>query len=253
MSDAMVRDRDGRPFLLLATRAENEAADQEYEAFLRCGGLVPRRLHRRRLERDPLGEIDLDRYAGIMLGGSPFTVSDPPDTKSPVQRRVEAELRELVAAVVRQDFPFLGACYGIGVIGSVIGAVIDRTHPEPVGPTTITLTDAGRVDPLLCVLPREFDAFVGHKEAATELPAGIERLATSTGCPIQAFRVGANVYATQFHPELDAQGMSIRIDAYKHHGYFDPVEAEALKEVARSGNVVHPGALVRRFVQLYED
>lgn len=246
-------DADGRPFLLLATRAEDEPADQEYAAFLRYGGLEPHRLHRRRLEREPLGEFDLDEYAGIILGGSPFTVSDPPGEKSPVQRRVEAELGDLVAAVVRQDFPFLGACYGIGVIGSQIGAVIDRTHPEPVGPTTVTLTDAGRVDPLLCVLPPRFDAFVGHKEAVSELPDGVERLATSGTCPVQAFRVGANVYATQFHPELDAQGMSTRIDAYKHHGYFEPAEAESLKEVARSGNVVHPGALVRRFVQLYED
>ncbi|WP_280219601.1 glutamine amidotransferase [Nocardia neocaledoniensis] len=253
MTDASPRDHGGRPFLLLATRAEDEAADQEYSAFLRYGGLNSHRLHRHRLERDPLDDLDLDDYAGIILGGSPFTISDPPEAKSPAQRRVEAELGDLVAAVVRQDFPFLGACFGIGVIGSLIGAVIDRTHPEPVGPTTITLTESGRVDPLLCVLPPEFDAFVGHKEAATELPPEAERLAFSSGCPIQAFRVGANVYATQFHPELDAHGMSTRIDAYKHHGYFDPGEAETLKEVARSGNVVHPGALVRRFVQLYED
>ncbi|MFI5498079.1 glutamine amidotransferase [Nocardia asteroides] len=253
MSDVRAHDHGGRPFLLLATRAEDEAADQEYGAFLRYGGLAPRRLRRHRLERAPLGDLDLDDYAGIILGGSPFTVSDPPDKKSAVQRRVETELHDLVAAVVRQDFPFLGACYGIGVLGALIGAVIDRTHPEPVGPTTIALTDAGRVDPLLCVLPPEFDAFVGHKEAATDLPAEAELLATSAGCPIQAFRVGANVYATQFHPELDAHGMSIRIDAYKHHAYFEPEEAETLKERARTGNVVHPGALVRRFVQLYED
>ncbi|MFC4127320.1 glutamine amidotransferase [Nocardia rhizosphaerae] len=246
-------ERGGRPFLLLATRAEDEAADQEYAAFLRYGGLTPHRLHRHRMERTPLGELELDDYAGIILGGSPFTVSDPPSSKTAVQQRVEAELHDLVAAAVRQDFPFLGACYGIGVVGSLIGAVIDSTHAEPVGPTTVTLTDAGRIDPLLCVLPPEFDAFVGHKESVTELPADVERLATSQTCPVQAFRVGANVYATQFHPELDAQGMSIRIEAYKHHGYFEPGEAETLKQVARSGNVVHPGALVRRFVQLYED
>ena len=39
-----------KPFLLLATRSEDEAADDEYAGFLAAGGLLPEQLHRVRLE-----------------------------------------------------------------------------------------------------------------------------------------------------------------------------------------------------------
>ena len=240
-----------KPFLLLATRDEPEAADQEYDAFLRFGGLSESELLRHRLEREPLGEIRLDDYSGIILGGSPFTVTDPAETKSTTQHRAETELAGLVDEVIARDFPFLGACYGIGVIGPRCGALVDRTHPEPVGPTYVTLTPAGRDDPLLGVLPDSFQAFVGHKEAVATLPDHVVSLATSAACPVQAFRVGHNVYATQFHPELDVPGILIRIEAYKHHGYFAADQVEALKHAAQESDVRHPSAVVRRFVELY--
>ena len=44
--------------------------------------------------------------------------------------------------------------------------------------------------------------------------------------------MGANVYATQFHPELDAVGVSTRVDVYKHAGYFHPSEADEIKALA---------------------
>jgi GMP synthase (glutamine-hydrolysing) len=240
-----------KPFLLLATRAEDLAADDEYAEFLSCGGLDERDLERRRIERDPLGEVDLDRYSGLILGGSPYTITEPESEKSSAQVRVEAELLRLLDDVVARDFPFLGACYGIGIIGRYVGAVIDRTYPEPVGATTLRLTPDGRADPLFGVLPDVFEAFVGHKEAISKLPDHAVHLASSDACPVQAFRIGANVYATQFHPELDVPGIQTRIDIYQDYGYFDPAEAQGLKDAAAMSNVVHPPELVRRFVELH--
>jgi GMP synthase (glutamine-hydrolysing) len=240
-----------KPFLLLATRAEDLAADDEYAEFLRCGGLDERELERRRVERDPLGEVDLDRYSGIILGGSPYTISDPQQEKSSAQVRVEAELTLLLDEVMDRDFPFLGACYGIGLIGRYVGAVVDRTYPEPVGAATLRLTEAGRADPLFSVLPDVFEAFLGHKEAITKLPDHAVHLASSAACPVQAFRARTNIYATQFHPELDIPGIQTRIDIYKDYGYFAPTEAQGLKDAAAQSNVVHPPALAHRFVELY--
>lgn len=240
-----------KPFLLLATRAEDMAADDEYAAFLRFGGLDERDLERRRVERDPLGEVDLDRYSGIILGGSPYTISDPEREKSAAQVRAEAELSQLLDEVMDRDYPFLGACYGIGLIGRYIGAVVDRTYPEPVGAATLRLTEAGRADPLFSVLPDVFEAFLGHKEAITKLPDHAIHLASSEACPVQAFRVRTNIYATQFHPELDIPGIQTRIDIYKDYGYFAPTEAQGLKDAAAQSSVVHPPALARRFVELY--
>ncbi|MFL6090983.1 MAG: glutamine amidotransferase [Aeromicrobium sp.] len=242
-----------RPFLLLATRAEDVAADEEYEAFLQFGRLDEPQLERRRLEQAPLGTVDLDRYSGVILGGSPFTTSD--DDKSDVQLRVEGELLELTNRALETDFPFLGACFGIGIIGAAVGGIVDNEYGEDVSAPTITLTDEGRADPLFSVMPEEFTAFVGHKEAVHSLPPEAVLLATSELCPVQAFRVGQNVYATQFHPELDVPGIHTRIDAYKDHGYFPPEEADDLKAMAAASGVRPDilARLVKRFVELYGD
>ncbi|MGA8209575.1 MAG: glutamine amidotransferase [Nocardioidaceae bacterium] len=240
-----------RPFLLLATRAEDAAADNEYEAFLAFTGLGESLLRRVRLEQRSLGDLDPDDWSGIVLGGGPFNASDPDARKSPVQRRVERELSGLLDVVVARDLPFLGACYGIGVLGTHQGGVVDRTYAEPIGRVPVTLTAEGRADPLLADLPATFEAFVGHKEAVHDLPRHAVRLASSPACPVQMFRVGRNVYATQFHPELDIHGLCTRIDVYKHHGYFAPAEADSLKAMARAGHVHQPPKLLARFVQRY--
>ncbi|MEW5809970.1 MAG: glutamine amidotransferase [Actinomycetota bacterium] len=241
----------GAPFLLLSIRGEDAAAADEYAAVMRFAGLDEQSLRRIGLTRQRLGDVALPDWSGIILGGGPFTVSDAAATKSPVQHRVERELADLVAAVVAADFPFLGCCYGIGILGAAVGARIDRSHSEPVGPITVELTAAGRADPLFAGLPDTFDAFGGHKEAASVLPDHVARLASSPACPVQAFRVGANVYATQFHPELDADGLCTRIDAYKNDGYFAPETANALKDAARRRTVVHPMTILRTFAERY--
>jgi GMP synthase (glutamine-hydrolysing) len=240
-----------KPFLFLGTRAEDAAADSEYAAVLRCARLDERDVRRVRLERDVLGDVDLDDWSGVILGGGPYNASDPDDTKSAVQHRVEAELRDLAERVIDTDFPFLGACYGVGVLGGRRGGLVDRTYGEPISAVTITLTDAGRADRLLGEMPPTFDAFLGHKEAVTRLPDGAVLLASSAACPVQAFRLGAHVYATQFHPELDIEGICLRIDTYGGYGYFEPGEAAGLKAMARASHVEHPTRLLEKFVELY--
>jgi len=240
-----------KPFLLLGTRDEDAAADNEYAAFLAFTGLDRSALRRVRMERGPLGPLDLDDWSGILLGGGPFNASDPAAAKSPVQRRVEAELGVLLDEVVTRDFPFLGACYGIGVVGTHQGGTVDRRYAEPISRVEVTLTPAGRQDPLLVDLPERFEAFVGHKEAIAVLPPGAVHLASSPACPVQAFRMGRHVYATQFHPELDIEGLCTRIEVYKHAGYFEPDQVATLQAMARTGQVVAPPRILTRFVRRY--
>jgi len=240
-----------KPFLLLATRAEDQAADEEYAALLAYGGLTPSQLRRHRLERDPLPQLDLDEWSGIIVGGGPFNVSDPESSKSPEQRRAEAELDALLDRVIADDFPFLGCCYGIGIIGRRHGGVVDRTYSEPISAPRIMLTAAGAEDPLFGLLPAEFDAFVGHKEAVSVVPRDAVMLAGSITCPVQALRVGQHVYATQFHPELDVDGLCTRVEVYRDHGYFPPDEADSIKAMARAAVVTEPPRLVKAFVEAF--
>lgn len=240
-----------RPFLLLSTRPEDVAADDEYAGFLRATGLEERELRRIRVEAGPLPELDLDAHAGILLGGSPFNASDPADAKSAVQRRVEHDLARLLDRVVGRDVPFLGACYGIGTLGTHQGGVVDRTYGEPISAVRVALTEDGRADPLLAGLPGEFDAFVGHKEACRVLPPSAVLLAGSAGCPVQMFRVGRNAYATQFHPELDVAGLVTRIHVYRDAGYFPPSELDALVARVTPAVVTEPARILAAFVARY--
>jgi GMP synthase (glutamine-hydrolysing) len=247
----MSTDVGHAPFLLLSIRAEDAAADDEYAAMMRFARVDTNGMHRIRLTHRPLGDIDLADWSGIILGGGPYNVSDAPEVKSETQRRVESELLPLIDRIVGEDFPFLGCCYGVGTLGAVVGATVDRTYPEPVGALTVTLTEDGRRDPLFAELPDVFDAYGGHKEGASALPTGLTALAYSADCPIQAFRVGDNVYATQFHPELDADGICTRIDVYKDYGYFAPETAESLKAAALERSIEHPPSILRRFAERY--
>jgi GMP synthase (glutamine-hydrolysing) len=239
------------PFLLLASRAEDAAADDEYAAYLRYGGLEERQLRRVRLEAAPLPDLDLADYSGVIVGGSPFTSSDPPEQKTAVQYRVERELSGLLDELVARDFPFLGACYGVGTLGTHQGAVIDRTYGEPLGGVEIELTEAGLEDPVLKGMPGSFTAFTGHKEACTALPPHAVLLARSAACPVHMFRIRTNLYATQFHPELDVDGLITRIDIYRNAGYFPPESAEDLMENARQFTVTDPMKVLRNFVDRY--
>ena len=178
-----------KPFLFLATRSDGEPADAEYEAFLKRTGLDESTLVRLRLESQSLPQVDLDDWSGILVGGSPFNASTPPEKKSATQKRVEAELSGLLDRVVDADFPFFGACYGVGTLACHQGAVVDSTYGEAVTAPDVTLTEAGLADPICAGLPRVFQAFVAHKEAVTELPPHAVVLGTGQACPVQIFRI----------------------------------------------------------------
>ncbi|AEE46807.1 glutamine amidotransferase [Cellulomonas fimi] len=240
-----------KPFVLLASRAQDAAADAEYAAMLSYGGLRPHELRRVRLEAEPMPDLDLDALSGVLVGGSPFDASTPADEKSAVQVRVEKEMAALLDELVERDAPFLGACYGVGTLGVHQGGVIDRVHAEPISAVRVTLTPQGRADPLLADVPDAFDAFVGHKEACRVLPPTATLLASSPTCPVQMFRVRRHLYATQFHPELDVDGISTRIRVYREYGYFPPAEADAVLARVRHADVWAPPRILAAFVRRY--
>jgi GMP synthase (glutamine-hydrolysing) len=177
-------------------------------------------------------------------------VAAPEAHKHPVQRRVEADLARLAEAALERDHPLLFTCYGIGVLTRVLGGVVGTEHGEEAAAVEIRLTPDGVADPLVGALPARFDALVGHKEATERLPADAVLLASSAACPVQVYRVGRRVYATQFHPEVSTHDFVARAQVYRHHGYFPASELRAVSERLAAASVTEPQRMLRRFVEL---
>lgn len=241
-------------FLILQLRPETDASDAEYASILDKTGLTPEQTHRIRLDSEDLpAGLDVSDYAGVIVGGGPGCVSDDPHTKSALDAKIEGAVMGLMPQITAQDYPFMGCCYGLGVLAAHLGGDVSKARfGEPVGPSSCRLTEDGATDPLTAGLTPEFEAFVGHKEAVQTLPEGCVHLVASNPCPFQMIRWGRNVYATQFHPEADAKDFEQRINIYKHHGYFPPEDAQILIDICNAADVTQPGEILRRFVQRYK-
>lgn len=241
-----------RPILILQLRPEDATSDSEYASFLKYGGLQPDDTRRLRIEQHGIpAELQLEDYSAIIVGGSPFDISTPEHKKSTIQKKIESDFNRLLNQVVTRDFPFLGACSGNGLLGNYLGTQVSTRYREAIGCVTLTITAAGRQDKLLAGFPPQIDVLLGHKEAVETTPAGATLLMTGSACPVQMFRVGANVYATQFHPEGDAKGFLLRIDTYRNHGYFEPQEAAELKKNVCVRSTPYAQQILRRFVSSY--
>ncbi len=241
-----------RPILILQLRPEDATSDSEYGRFLRYGGLRAEDTRRNRIEELGIPEdLDPDDYCAIIVGGSPFDISTPENKKSKIQKKIEADFNRLLKHVVARDMPFLGACSGNGLLGNYLGTPISNKYREPVSCVTLNITEDGKQDPLLAGFPEQIDVLLGHKEAVDTTPDGAVLLMTGSACPVQMFRVGTNVYATQFHPEADADEFALRIDIYRNHGYFKPHEADELKKQTSQKPTPYAHKILRRFVEKY--
>jgi len=244
--------KKSKPFLILQLRPEDDASDNEFASILEYGGLEEKDVRRIRIEKSGIPEtLLLDQYCAVIVGGSPFDISTPRDEKPPIQKKIEHDFARLFDEIIKVDFPFLGICSGNGLIGSYLGTSVSTLYGEPVGCVTLDITDEGRKDPLLSGFPNQIAVLLGHKEACDELPKGARLLMTGATCPVQMFRVGNNVYATQFHPEGDSDGFALRIRVYSHHGYFQPHEAEYLIETVSQIQTPYAQKILGRFVSRY--
>ena len=243
-----------KPFLVLQLRPESEVSDSEFDAILRQGRLTPNDAHRVRLDQTPdISGLDLENYSGVIVGGGPGCVSDPDETKDPLEKAMEDAVMGLMPEITQKDFPYLGCCYGIGILGHFVGGTVNKNnYSEPVGAVDCSLTKEGKIDPLLLGVTNDFRAFVGHKEAVQALPPGCTHLVESVPCPFQMIRYRQNVYATQFHPEADPAEFELRIQIYKNKGYFPPEDAEHLTNLVRAENIDMPEKVLRNFVARYK-
>lgn len=240
------------PLLYVCVRPQLGAAAAEYESFRTAMHLGEAELAHHDLVREPLPADAFERYGAFLVGGSPFNVADPESTKTDAQRRLEADLARIAERTAGADGPAaLFTCYGIGVATRTLGGRVSRAFPEDTGPVAIRLAPAAAADPVFGGLADRFTALTAHKEGTESLPPGAVLLAMNDGCPVQAYRVGDRLYATQFHPEPTTKAFTERMAVYRDDGYF---ESHAYDEVAGrvlAASVTEPVRLLRAFAERF--
>jgi GMP synthase (glutamine-hydrolysing) len=156
------------------------------------------------------GLPDVGNLAGLVVMGGPMGVSD-----TQMYPWLADEI-ELVGAALARGLPVLGVCLGAQLLAAACGARVYRGPAAEIGPGTVTLSAAGRADPVLGAAGGEELPVVHWHGETFDLPEGATRLAASGLYPNQAFRAGASApaggggeapaaaYGLQFHIELDA-------------------------------------------------
>lgn len=233
--------------LYVCVRPEIGAADAEHASFRRA--LDVDVVDRIDLLQEPLDPSRLRGYRGVVVGGSPFNVTD--DTKSAVQLRVEANLEALARAAIASEIAVFFTCFSIGVVTRMLGGRVVTDMPESAMATVIDTTVEGVEDPVFGPSGPSLTVFTAHKESASSTPPGAVLLATNQACPVQAYRVGTHLYAAQFHPEPTPRDFADRMTFYRTTGYFDPDEFDRVQGQVLAASVTEGAALLRRFAETF--
>lgn len=230
--------------LYICVRPEQGAADAEHRSFRRALGVST--LDRWDLLDRPLEGSIADRYDGVVIGGSPFNVVV--EERGDLQRRVEEDLEQVARDAVDGPLSAMFTCYGIGVVTRMLGGTVGTAVPESTRATSIRITEAAANDPILGPSAPAMSVLTAHKEGSIEPPPGAVLLATNDDCPVQAYRVGDRLYATQFHPEVTPQDFVDRMAYYRTTGYFDPREYDLTAQRVLAASATGTD-LLRRFAE----
>lgn len=108
---------------------------------------------------------------------------------------------DIIKAACAQNKIVLGICLGAQLLCEAFEMNTQASPSKEFGYFPVTLTEAGRADPLFADFPETFSVMHWHNDMP-ELPEGAVLLAGSQGCPNQAIRFADRVYGLQFHMEF---------------------------------------------------
>lgn len=169
--------------------------------FCESPGAYNEELDRRGVERQVV-ELDIGdslpdwrEFDGIIAMGGPMSVNDEAEHPWLVDEK------RWVAEAVRAGKPFFGACLGVQLLASALGAPVYPLAQAEVGLLPVIRTQEGVVDAVIGGLADPLVTLQWHGDTF-DLPEGGVLLASSPAAPNQAFRYGDAAYGIQFHLEV---------------------------------------------------
>jgi GMP synthase (glutamine-hydrolysing) len=135
----------------------------------------------------PAARLAADGVIGIILSGGPSSVFQK---KAPIPD----------PAIFELGVPVLGICYGIQLMGRLLGGRVARSDHREYGHGVLTIRKPGR---LFARLPGSLRVWNSHGDRLTKLPPGFKAIGTTENSPFAAIEdAGRNLFGIQFHPEV---------------------------------------------------
>jgi GMP synthase-like glutamine amidotransferase len=175
----------------------------------------------------------LEAYDALWVMGGPMDVWE--EAEHPWLVAEKAAIRE---AVRDRGMPFLGFCLGHQLLAEALGGTVGPMIEPEVGFMEVELTAGGHRDPLFRGSESVLTCLQWHGAEVKTLPPGAEVLASSSRCPVQAFRAGGRAWGIQYHVEITA-------DTVPEWGCV-PVYAESLERAIGEGALEQLGAAAQR-------
>jgi GMP synthase (glutamine-hydrolysing) len=232
-----------RVLLLQVGHTFEEIAQErgDYDSWFREGlGLSERELAVVRVYAGAPIPASFD-YDGVVVTGSWSMVTD----REPWSEACAEYLRQ--AVLLKR--PVLGVCYGHQLLAHALGGLVGyNPNGRNAGSTEVELTPEAASDPLLGAFASPMVVQVSHSQSVLQLPAEAVLLGRCKRDPNAVFRIGANAWGVQFHPEFSAE-VSRRYIQMRHA----TILAEGLDPDALIANVKdspHGRELLARFREL---
>jgi GMP synthase (glutamine-hydrolysing) len=137
----------------------------------------------------PLEKIEALKPEGIILSGGPASV-------------YQENAPKVKEGLFKLPVPFLGICYGMGIINLASGGEVERAEQREYGPAELVIdNDADLFHGFAKKEPVR--VWMSHGDKMTSMPEGWQALAHSRNSPIAAFvDPTRRFFGVQFHPEV---------------------------------------------------
>lgn len=172
------------------------------------------------------GEVpkNLEGCGGLIIMGGPMNVYE--EVEYPFLKDEDRLIKEALS----KKLPMIGVCLGAQLMAKASRAKVTKGAKKEIGWYPLHLTEDAQSDPAFKVLPKEVEVFQWHGDTF-DIPQGAVRLASSELFPNQAFRIGDNAYAFQFHIEVTEEIIREWVD-------INGKELEGIKDYINSKNIL---------------
>lgn len=150
-------------------------------------------------EIHPYNKIpSLEHVRGVILSGSPFSVSDP-DSPKP-----------LLENILAKKIPVLGLCYGAQYLAKINGGEVEPSKIREYGRANLHEIDQSNA--LMHGMTPGCQVWMSHGDTILSIPQGFRIIAGTHDVKVAGYQAGdENIFGIQFHPEVyhTSEGMTL--------------------------------------------